>query len=127
MSKGNKTRWPGWSSEQFLRHRARSEVWEAPLGHGLGAEEDSGLGLALALPSGAPSTKGEAGPKTDWDAGQSEDCDGRTGRAGRGEGGGAAQKRNLDAEPGEERRSRTAAQRDREHGVRACAEDSRAP
>lgn len=42
-------------------------------------------------------------------------------------GGGAAQKRNLDAEPGEERRSRTAAQRDREHGVRACAEDSRAP
>lgn len=85
MSKGNKTRWPGWSSEQFLRHCARSEVWEAPLGHGLGAEEDSGLGLALALPSGAPSTKGEAGAKTDWDAGQSEDCDGRT--CGAGEGG----------------------------------------
>lgn len=88
MSKGNKTRWPGWSSEQFLRHRARSEVWEAPLGHGLGAEEDSGLGLALALalPSGTPSTKGEAGAKTDWDAGQSEDCDGRTCGAGGGRG-----------------------------------------
>lgn len=93
-----------------------------PQGTGWARRRTRGLGLALALPSGAPSTKGEAGAKTDWDAGQSEDCDGRTCGAG-----GAAQKRNLDAEPGEERRSRTAAQRDREHGVRACAEDSRAP
>lgn len=127
MSKGNKTRWPGWSSEQFLRHRARSEVWEAPLGHGLGAEEDSGLGLALALPSGAPSTKGEAGAARRQTGMLGSLRTVTAGRAGRGEGGGAAQKRNLDAEPGEERRSRTAAQRDREHGVRACAEDSRAP
>lgn len=97
-----------------------------PPGHGLGAEEDSGLGLALALPSGAPSMKGEAGTARRQTGMLGSLRTVTAGRAGRGEGG-AAQKRNLDAEPGEERRPRTAAQRDREHGVRACAEDSRAP
>lgn len=53
MSKGNKL--------GGLAGVASSVSGGSPPGHGLGAEEDSGLGLALALPSGAPSTKGEAG------------------------------------------------------------------
>lgn len=86
MSKGNKL--------GGLAGVASSVSGGSPPGHGLGAEEDSGLGLALALPSGAPSTKGEAGTKTDWDAGQSEDCDGRTCGAGGGRG------RRTEEEPG---------------------------
>lgn len=53
MSKGNKL--------GGLAGVASSVSGGSPPGHGLGVEEDSGLGLALALPSGAPSTEGEAG------------------------------------------------------------------
>lgn len=125
MSKGNKLGGLAGVASSFSDTAQGRRSGRLPWGTGWAQRRTRGWAWPWPCPQGLPARRERRARRQTGMLGSLRTV--TAGRAGQGEGGGAAQKRNLDAEPGEERRSRTAAQRDREHGVRACAEDSRAP